>query len=574
MSESFSVSVMSDGFCVGSVKTITHISEDNLNKAFLGIDAEVNRLQVAFTKLKSRLQGLSEKTKQEAGAEAAEIFETHVMICEDPEFYDESLKAIAEKKINAELAVVKIADHLIETMKSMDNDYMNQRANDFNDLKKQLLQFLTNPDETDTKNHSQEKFILAGYDITPSELMSVDKNLLLGLISQVGGSTSHTAILAKNLQIPAVFEFSNFQALNKKFVAIDTDKKRILLEPTDIEIQEIKTKSEKAEKENQRLEKFLNLDSKTLDGFLVNLESNIASVEDLYLTEKFNSKGIGLFRTEFLYMKSTSAPNESEQFKNYKTILEHQKPHSVVIRTLDAGGDKHIDYLKIPKEDNPFLGFRAIRYCLQNLDIFKTQIKALLKASAFGNLRIMFPMISCVEEVIAAKKITFEVASKLTNKIINDDKTFKENFSVELGIMIETPAAVILSSQLAKHVDFFSIGTNDLSQYTCAADRTNKSVQYLTSVYHPAVLNSIIQTVENSRKVKKDFSIGICGNLAAESSLTALWVGLGINHLSINPTAILKVKEKLLNLSQAKCVGLVEQIKASETNTDVEKILN
>jgi len=574
MSESFSVSVMSDGFCVGSVKTITHISEDNLNKAFLGIDAEVNRLQVAFTKLKSRLQGLSEKTKQEAGAEAAEIFETHVMICEDPEFYDESLKAIAEKKINAELAVVKIADHLIETMKSMDNDYMNQRANDFNDLKKQLLQFLTNPDETDTKNHSQEKFILAGYDITPSELMSVDKNLLLGLISQVGGSTSHTAILAKNLQIPAVFEFSNFQALNKKFVAIDTDKKRILLEPTDIEIQEIKTKSEKAEKENQRLEKFLNLDSKTLDGFLVNLESNIASVEDLYLTEKFNSKGIGLFRTEFLYMKSTSAPNESEQFKNYKTILEHQKPHSVVIRTLDAGGDKHIDYLKIPKEDNPFLGFRAIRYCLQNLDIFKTQIKALLKASAFGNLRIMFPMISCVEEVIAAKKITFEVASKLTNKIINDDKTFKENFSVELGIMIETPAAVILSSQLAKHVDFFSIGTNDLSQYTCAADRTNKSVQYLTSVYHPAVLNSIIQTVENSRKVKKDFSIGICGNLAAESSLTALWVGLGINHLSMNPTAILKVKEKLLNLSQAKCVGLVEQIKASETNTDVEKILN
>ncbi len=498
--------------------------------------AEKKRLEAAKEAATAQLQEIYDKALKEVGEQNAQIFEIHMMMIEDDD-YNESIESIIDtQSVNAEYAVSVTADNFSEMFASMDDAYMQARSADVKDISNRIIACLS--DDGSQENRSDEKVIICADDLAPSETVLLDKNKVLAFVTSHGSSNSHTAILARNMNIPAVIGAGDdfLSAVSDgMFAAVDGYTGEVFLSPDTEALEKLETKQKEDEEKKRLLQELKGKENVTLDGTRINIFANIGGVDHIGAVLANDAGGIGLFRSEFLYLESSDYPTEEQQFAAYKKVLESMAGKKVIIRTLDIGADKKVDYFDLAKEDNPALGFRAIRICLTRPEIFRTQLRALYRASAFGKLGIMFPMITSVSEVEQIKKICAEVREELRT----DGVDFDEN--AELGIMIETPAAAVISDKLAPLVDFFSVGTNDLTQYTLACDRQNSAVEQFVDTHHEAILRLIEMSAKNAHA--NGAWIGICGELAADTSLTETFLRMGIDELSVSPSFVLKVRD-------------------------------
>ena len=498
--------------------------------------AEKKRLEAAKEAATAQLQEIYDKALKEVGEQNAQIFEIHMMMIEDDD-YNESIESIIDtQSVNAEYAVSVTADNFSEMFASMDDAYMQARSADVKDISNRIIACLS--DDVSQENSSDEKVIICADDLAPSETVLLDKNKVLAFVTSHGSSNSHTAILARNMNIPAVIGAGDdfLSAVSDgMFAAVDGYTGEVFLSPDTEALEKLETKQKEDEEKKRLLQELKGKENVTLDGTRINIFANIGGVDHIGAVLANDAGGIGLFRSEFLYLESSDYPTEEQQFAAYKKVLESMAGKKVIIRTLDIGADKKVDYFDLAKEDNPALGFRAIRICLTRPEIFRTQLRALYRASAFGKLGIMFPMITSVSEVEQIKKMCAEVREELRA----DGVDFDEN--AELGIMIETPAAAVISDKLAPLVDFFSVGTNDLTQYTLACDRQNSAVEQFVDTHHEAILRLIEMSAKNAHA--NGAWIGICGELAADTSLTETFLRMGIDELSVSPSFVLKVRD-------------------------------
>ena len=502
---------------------------------------ELDRFEHAKETAKAQLQNLYEKALQEVGDSGAAIFEVHMMMIDDLDYNGSIQNMIESQSVNAEYAVAMTGDNFSTMFAEMDDDYMKARAADVKDISERLVSVLSGVDND--MGNLDEPVILVADDLAPSETVQMDKSKLLAFVTEHGSSNSHTAILARTMNIPAIIGVPIKKEWHGHMAIVDGYAGCVIIDPDEEEIEKAqKAVAEEAEK--QKLLRALKGEKTiTKDGKEIHLYANIGSVADTAAVLMNDAEGIGLFRSEFLYLESDTYPTENEQFNAYKTVAENMAGKKVIIRTLDIGADKQVDYFELDKEENPALGYRAIRICLTRQEVFKTQLRALLRASAYGNISIMFPMIIAVDEVRKIKQILKEVKDELREQGI----PFKD---VEIGVMIETPAAVMVSEQLAQEVDFFSIGTNDLTQYTLAIDRQNPKLDEFYDAHHPAVLKLIQMTIENGHK--GGAWVGICGELGADLELTETFLRMGVDELSVSPTFILPIRNRVrsLDLSQ------------------------
>lgn len=499
-------------------------------------EAEVARFEAAKETAIGQLDDLYEKALAEAGEEQAMIFDVHKMMLDDGDYLDAITGLIRSEKVNAEYAVHTTGEQFAAVFASMDDEYMKARSADVKDISGRVIRILAGIG--DGSIASEEPVILLADDLTPSETVSLDKSKILAFVTRNGSANSHTAILARSMNIPALVQTD--VELLKEYHGIDAvvdglDGK-LYLDPEETVLAELVQKKEACGRERAELEKLIGLDNVTRDGRKINVYANIGSPEDVDKVLLNDAGGIGLFRSEFLYLGREDYPSEEEQFEIYKEVLNRMEGKKVIIRTLDIGADKQVDYFKLPKEENPAMGYRAIRICLDRIDVFKTQLRAIYRASVYGTAAIMFPMIISVKEILRIKEIVEEVKAELTAAGI-------EIAPVELGIMVETPAAVMISEELAKEVSFFSIGTNDLTQYTLAIDRQNQSLDTIYDSHHPAVLRMIQMTIENGHK--GGAWVGICGELGADTTLTKTFVDMGIDELSVSPTYVLGLRKAI-----------------------------
>lgn len=500
------------------------------------IEAEKARLEKAKEKATEQLRTIYEKALKEVGEANAQIFEIHQMMIED-EDYNESIASIIEtQSVNAEYAVAVTADNFSEMFASMDDAYMQARSADVKDISNRIISCLSDGGGSDAV--SDEKVIICADDLAPSETVQLDKDKVLAFVTAFGSSNSHTAILARNMNIPAVIGVGT-ELLNTVksgvFAAVDGYTGEIFIDPDKETVARLEKKRKEDEEKKHLLQELKGKENVTLDGRKINIYANIGSVDNIGAVLANDAGGIGLFRSEFLYLESSDYPTEEQQFSAYKRVLESMAGKKVIIRTLDIGADKQVDYFGLEKEENPALGYRAIRICLTRPEIFRTQLRALYRASAYGNLGIMFPMITSVSEVEKILAMCSEVREQLKSEGV------EVSDNVELGIMIETPAAAIISDRLAPMVDFFSVGTNDLTQYTLACDRQNVNIEQFIDTHHEAILRLIEMSAENAHK--HGAWIGICGELAADTSLTETFLRMGIDELSVSPTFVLKVRD-------------------------------
>ena len=508
-------------------------------------EGEKKRVEAAKKKALEQLAEIHDKALREVGETNAQIFEIHMMMLDD-EDYNESIENIIDsQKVNAEYAVAVTSDNFAAMFAAMDDAYMQARAADVRDISNRLIANLS--DSGGESAPSSEKVIICADDLAPSETVSLDKERVLAFVTAHGSSNSHTAILARNMNIPAIIGVGDefLKAVKDGMTAgVDGFTGEFYLEPDEKTVERLEQKQREDKEKKRLLQELKGKENITLDGKKVKIFANIGSIDNIGAVLVNDAGGIGLFRSEFLYLENTDYPTEEQQFSAYKKVLEGMAGKKVIIRTLDIGADKKADYFGLEKEDNPALGFRAIRICLTRPDIFKTQLRALYRASVYGNLGIMFPMITSVSEVERILKICEEVRAELKK----DGISFSEN--VELGIMIETPAAAIISDKLAPLVDFFSVGTNDLIQYTLACDRQNPNIEDFCDTHHEAVLRLIELSAQNAHK--NGTWIGICGELAADTSLTEAFLRMGIDELSVSPGFVLKVREKVRSLDLSK----------------------
>lgn len=508
-------------------------------------EAEKARVEAAKAAASEQLQAIYEKALKEVGETNAQIFEIHMMMLEDDD-YNESIQNIIDtQKVNAEYAVSITADNFAEMFSAMDDAYMQARAADVRDISDRIIANLTG--NVAVQEDSDEKRIICADDLAPSETVSLDKDKVLAFVTAHGSSNSHTAILARNMNIPAVIGVgSDFlkEVQDGTEAIVDGFTGEIFVEP-DEETRQRLLEKQRADEEKKRL--LLELKGKeniTKDGTKVNIYANIGSVDNIGAVLLNDAGGIGLFRSEFLYLENTDYPNEEQQFLAYKRVLESMAGKKVIIRTLDIGADKQVDYFHLKKEDNPAMGYRAIRICLTRPEIFKTQLRALYRASIYGNLGVMFPMITSVSELEKILAICEEVKAELREQGVTYSDT------MELGIMIETPAAAIISDRLAPMVDFFSVGTNDLTQYTLACDRQNPDIEPFIDTHHEAILRLIEMSAKNAHA--NGAWIGICGELAADTTLTETFLRMGIDELSVSPAFVLKVRDAVRNVDLRK----------------------
>lgn len=508
-------------------------------------EAEKARVEAAKAAAAEQLQAIYEKALKEVGETNAQIFEIHMMMLEDDD-YNESIQNIIDtQKVNAEYAVSITADNFAEMFSAMDDAYMQARAADVRDISDRIIANLTG--SVAVQEDSGEKHIICADDLAPSETVSLDKDKVLAFVTAHGSSNSHTAILARNMNIPAVIGVGNDflkEVQDGTETIVDGFTGEIFVEP-DEETRRRLLEKQKADEEKKRL--LLELKGKenvTRDGTKVNIYANIGSVDNIGAVLLNDAGGIGLFRSEFLYLENNDYPNEEQQFLAYKRVLESMAGKKVIIRTLDIGADKQVDYFHLKKEDNPAMGYRAIRICLTRPEIFKTQLRALYRASIYGNLGVMFPMITSVSELEKILAICEEVKAELREQGVTYSDT------MELGIMIETPAAAIISDRLAPMVDFFSVGTNDLTQYTLACDRQNPDIEPFIDTHHEAILRLIEMSAKNAHA--NGAWIGICGELAADTTLTETFLRMGINELSVSPAFVLKVRDAVRNVDLRK----------------------
>ena len=500
-------------------------------------EQEVKRFEAAKEKAVSQLQELHDKALDDVGETNAMIFEIHQMMLEDLDYVESIVNIITSQEVNAEYAVATTADNFAAMFAAMDDAYMQGRAVDVKDVSERLIQVLS--DQNSASMEMNEPVIIAADDLVPSETVQLDKEKVLSFITMYGSANSHTAILARTMNIPAVIGIG--EDLKKEYdgkeAIVDGMEGVIYIDPDKETFTRMREKQKEDQERKTLLEQLKGKENITKSGQKVMVYANIGNLSDVGAVLKNDAGGIGLFRSEFLYLESETFPTEEEQFKVYKQVAENMAGKRVIIRTLDIGADKQVDYFGLDKEENPALGYRAIRICLTRQEIFKTQLRALYRASAYGQIAIMFPMIISVDEVKQIKKIIEEVKQELREEGID----FREN--VELGVMIETPAAVMVSRDLAKEVDFFSVGTNDLTQYTLAIDRQNQKLEPFYDSHHPAVLSMIRMAAENAHAEGK--WIGICGELGADLSLTETFLEMGIDELSVAPGMILPLRKRI-----------------------------
>ena len=542
----------SGGIAIGKAYILEKQEIVVVQKAVSDITVEIERFKAAVEYTKVSLKAIYEETLAQYGKEKAEIFGAHLMILQDPVMLMEVQNMIKKDSVNAEWALQKTLDKFSAILEASGDPYMSERAADIKDVGSQIVKRLMNIEDIDISG--LKDVVIIAKDITPSETSQIHKDRILGFITEIGGSTSHAAIMARTKEIPAVVGVKDIvsSVKNGDLVVFDGSEGVIYINPEEAVVREYTRRKEEYEQTLKKLRELIGAETVTVDGHKLELAANIGTPADLEAVLSNDAEGVGLFRTEFLFMDRNSAPTEEEQFNSYKAVASGMKGKPVIIRTLDIGGDKQIDYLNLPKEENSFLGYRAIRLCLDRTDIFKTQLRAILRASAHGNIKIMFPMISSLEEVLSAKNILNEVKADLKAQGINFDEAIK------IGIMIEVPAAAIISDLLAKEVDFFSIGTNDLIQYTTAVDRMNEKIAHLYNPNNPAILRLVKLVINNAHREGK--WVGMCGELAGDPRFIPALVGMGIDELSMSPSSVLKARDIIRNLSYKEAQKLAENI--------------
>ncbi|AGF54051.1 phosphoenolpyruvate--protein phosphotransferase [Clostridium saccharoperbutylacetonicum] len=529
----------SKGYAIGRVFLQEH-EEIVINDAKItDIGAEKEKMQKALDSSKVQLETIKAKAEKEMGAEKAAVFEAHITLLDDPEFTGAMMMEIENNNVNGLKAIDNVTNTFVAIFESMDNEYMRERAADIKDVSKRILSNFAGKGG-DSIAINEDNTIVVAHDLTPSDTAGLDRTKVVGFITNIGGRTSHAAIMARTLEIPAVLGLGDITSCVKTgdTIIVDGLTGDVIINPSEEVVAEYKVKKDKFQAEQEELKKLINVKTTTKSGRRIEVCGNIGKPEDVLGVLANGGDGVGLFRTEFLYMDRDSAPTEDEQFESYKFVLEKMEGKQVVIRTLDIGGDKTLPYLPLPEEMNPFLGYRAIRLCLDRKDIFKVQLRALLRASIHGNLAVMFPMISGLQEFEQAKEVVEECKAELKA----EGKEYSEN--IQWGIMVEIPAAAVYADELAKHVDFFSIGTNDLIQYTLAADRMSEKVSYLYNPMHPAVLRLIKMTIDGAHKHGK--WVGMCGEMAGDEAAIPTLVEYGLDEFSMSATSILNAKKIML----------------------------
>ncbi len=534
----------SKGYAIGKVFIKKDIKININNLKIENIDIEIKNLEDALSKTREQLEFLRKKIETEVGKEESLVFESHQMILEDPEFIDKAKDMIKNNSVSADYAIDSVKKELVLVMESIDDEYMRERAADIKDVSDRIVRNILGIQEE--VEITEQNTVVVAHDLTPSDTAQLDKSKVCGFLTNIGGKTSHSAIMARTMEIPAIVGMNNITDIvkNGDIVLVNGVEGYVIINPKDSEIKEFENYIRSYNEEKEKLKALKDVKIYDKNNRQIEICGNIGSTKDVDQVLENGGDGIGLFRTEFLYMDRSNMPSEEEQFNSYKVVLEKMNGKPVVIRTLDIGGDKKLDYLDLGHEMNPFLGYRAIRLCLDRVDIFKIQLRALLRASIYGNLKIMFPMISSIEEFRQAKKILEECKQELINEgvVVSD--------SIEVGIMVEIPSTAVSGREFAKEVDFFSIGTNDLIQYTLACDRMNEKVSYLYNPMHPSVLSLIKMTIDGAHAEGK--WVGMCGEMAGDEEAIPKLLEYGLDEFSMSATSILPAKKQILDILDKK----------------------
>lgn len=543
----------SDGIAIAPVYLLT---EPDLSFESITVEdsaSEVARLDKAIAQAVEEITKIRDIAAESLGEEEAQVFDAHLLVAADPEFTDQVKAQVESDKVNAETALKNVSDMFVQMFEAMeDNPYMQERAADIKDVSERMLAALLGVKLPSPASISEEVIVIA-HDLTPSDTAQLNKQYVQAFVTNIGGRTSHSAIMARSLEIPAIVGTQSVtqDVKDGDVIIVDALDGVVVLNPTDEEIKEYQAKAEDYESLKAEWAELKEAKSLTKDGVEVEIAGNIGTPKDVVGVLEHGADGIGLYRTEFLYMDSADFPTEDEQYEAYKTVLKSMDGQGVVVRTMDIGGDKELPYLSLPEEMNPFLGYRAIRISLDQTDMFKTQMRALLRASVHGDLRIMFPMIATLGEFRAARKIYDETKAELVSEGI------KVSDSIQVGIMVEIPAAAVLAHQFAKEVDFFSIGTNDLIQYTMAADRMNERVSYLYQPYNPSILTLIKNVIDASHAEGK--WTGMCGEMAGDQTAVPLLLGMGLDEFSMSPTSVLKTRSLISKLDSKEMKALADK---------------
>lgn len=558
----------SDGIAIAKVYTLTEPDLSFTKISVEDTDNEISRLEEALVVSTKEIELIKETALKNLGEEEAQVFEAHLMVLSDPELVGQVKDAITSQKVNAEHALKEVSDMFISIFAGMeDNPYMQERAADIRDVSKRILANLLGVKIPSPATIKDEVVVVAG-DLTPSDTAQLNRQYVKAFVTDIGGRTSHSAIMARSLEIPAIVGTKEITSLAKDgdLIIIDGLSGDVFLNPSEDVVAEYRAKAEAFAAQQAEWEKLKDADTFTKDGHQVELAANIGTPKDLEGVIHNGAEGVGLYRTEFLYMDSHDMPTEEDQFEAYKAVLEGMNGKPVVVRTMDIGGDKELPYLPLPHEMNPFLGYRAIRISLNEPEMFRTQLRALLRASVYGKLRIMFPMIATLNDFRGAKALLLEEKAKLVAEgvAVSDD--------IQVGIMIEIPAAAVLAHQFAKEVDFFSIGTNDLIQYTMAADRMNERVSYLYQPYNPSILTLIKHVIDSAHKEGK--WAGMCGEMAGDQTAVPLLVGLGLDEFSMSASSVLKTRSLISKLTLEDMKGLADKaINECATVQEVEALV-
>lgn len=556
----------SDGVAIAKAYLLVEPDLSYNSEKITDIDAEIAKFNDAIETSKVELTKIRNNAEKNLGADKAAIFDAHLLVLDDPELIQPIEDKIKNDQVNAPTALSEVTGQFITIFENMDNEYMKERAADIRDVSKRVLAHILGV-ELPNPSIIDESVVIIGNDLTPSDTAKLNKEFVQGFVTNIGGRTSHSAIMSRSLEIPAVVGTKSITEDVKQgdMIIVDGLTGEVIIDPTDDEVIAYENKRERFFEDKKELQKLRNEETKTIDGKHAELAANIGTPNDLTGVIENGAEGIGLYRTEFLYMGRDEMPTEDEQFEAYKKVLETMEDKRVVVRTLDIGGDKELPYLNLPEEMNPFLGYRAIRLCLDQPDIFRPQLRALLRASVYGKLNIMFPMVATINEFRDAKALLLEEKENLKQEgtDVSDD--------IELGIMVEIPSTAALADVFAKEVDFFSIGTNDLIQYTMAADRMSERVSYLYQPYNPSILRLVKQVIEASHKEGK--WTGMCGEMAGDEIAIPLLLGLGLDEFSMSATSVLKARRQIKGLSQNEMEELSQRAINCATSEEVQELV-
>lgn len=552
----------SEGIGIGRVVIIEEHEAVIEDKTITDVDAEIQRVQSAIEKFVNVTTEMADKMEATVGAKDADILRGHIMLLRDPTIEEQIVALIRSEKVTAEKALDQVLEQTAELFAQIPDELLQQRATDFRDIKTRIVKILLGIEELDI-SAVPAGTVLVAKDLTPSMTAGIVPENIAGVLTEVGGRTSHSAILARAMEIPAVLSIEGIcsQVKNGDMVVLDGTKGEAIVNPDEATISEYEKKLEEYRKEKELLKKYTGKPTVSKDGTKAELVCNIGKPEDAKKAAECDGEGIGLFRTEFLFMDRDSLPTEEEQFEAYKSAAETMAGKPVIIRTLDIGGDKEIPYLGLEKEDNPFLGFRAIRFCLQRKDIYETQLKALVRASAFGKIKVMVPLVTGLDELRQVKAMIADIMKEY------DAAGVAYNKDLEVGVMMETPAACLMADALAKEAAFFSIGTNDLTGYTMAVDRGNAKVAYLYSTYNPAVLRAIKRIIECGKK--EGIMVGMCGEAAADEKLIPLLLAFGLDEFSVSATSVLRTRKTISECDIKECRELADRVMKCVTEEEV-----